>query len=808
METIPQKCPIQGNIIMSNPKYRDVNTDTMAQAEKPVTDDTMAQAEKPEADDTIAQAENPEAADTMAQAEKPKPTDTIAQAENPEADTGTIPSSIMDDLTPSEVDFMPSLLRSMSTLLRLNGKNVSAQFLLAGLAGSTQITPGACLRVAEKAGLKGSILYKKTIPEILYLTLPCILLLKNNHSCVLTRMLKDTAEVIFPESSQMAQLVTISDLELLYTGYTIFGTVKSQLDDRSERIKIAKPKRWFWDVLLFYTPIYRHVAIASIVINLIGILSPLFVMNVYDRVVPNNAVETLWVLAIGIAIAYTFDFLLRTLRSYFVDVAGRNADVVLSSSLVDKILTMRLSARPESTGALVNNLREFEALREFFSSSTLMTCIDLPFLVVFLVILNFIGGPLVILPLIVMPILIGVGIYLQMASKRHTEEIYKYNMQKNALLIEMVNGIETIKSCLAESRMQRLWEAVVGVSAEATIMGRRYTNIAIGFTTFLTQLTTVAMIIWGVYLIKEGELTMGGLIGCNILLGRAMAPLMQIAGLLTRFQNSSIALKALDILMELPSENQDEKSCIDFGSLETTFTIDNVSFSYPNASKPALQNISLTIKKGEKVGIVGRMGSGKSSLVKMLIGLYEPSSGSICLGGIDIHQLASSDLRSRVGFLPQDIVLFYGTIRDNIALGDSSINDHLILRAADLSGVTDFIKDHPAGFAAPVGEQGRLFSGGQRQALALARAIVRDPDVIILDEPTSNMDNATELKIQKNLLKITKNKTLILVTHRLSMLKIIDRLIVIENGQVILDGPKQEILNSLRNPLSHKNKKS
>lgn len=705
---------------------------------------------------------------------------------------------VVGPLTPSEVDFVPPLLRNLSILLRLRGKQVSAQFLLAGLSGNKQITPGAALRAAGRAGLRGRIVYREKLESISPLVLPCILLLTNDRSCVLTELKANEATVIFPETEEEPQTIPLTELAVEYSGYALFGTLESRIDKRAERLRLSKGKRWFWDVLLYYLPIYKHVAMASIIINLIGVLSPLFVMNVYDRVVPNNAIETLWVLASGVTLAYIFDFILRTLRTHFVDTAGRNADVVLSSMLVNKVLTMRLDAKPESTGGLVNNLREFESLREFFSSSTLVACIDIPFLIIFLILIGFIGGPLVFLPIAAMPILFGAGLILQASSKRCAEQGYKQNMNKNALLVEIVNGLETIKCCMAESRMQRLWESVVGLSAKSTREARKYNNLAVTVATLVTQIVTVGMVIWGVYRIGNREMSMGGLIGCNILVGRAMAPLLQIATLLTRLQNSRVALKALDLLMELPSENQDDKACMDFSTLSNSFEMEDISFAYPGAERLALAGINLRIKPGEKIGVIGRMGSGKSTLGKLLIGLFQPASGAVKFGGVDIRQLPGADLRGRVGFLPQDIVLFYGTIRDNIALGDPSINDHLILRASGIAGVMDFVRNNPSGFAAQVGEQGKNLSGGQRQAVALARALVHDPDVLILDEPTSNMDNATEEIIQRRLAAIMQDKTLILITHRLSMLKIVNRLIVMDGGRIVLDGPRDAVLQRLR----------
>ena len=690
------------------------------------------------------------------------------------------PAMAAGGLRPSDVDFMPPLLRSLSSLCRLRGKALSPQFLLAGLSGST-VSAQACLRVARKAGLTGSVLYRPLLAELSNLTLPCILLLSGNRSCVLTRLIPGApagaedggaeasgtgqaqAEVIFPETESTSQLVPLDALQEEYTGYALYVAVPGRPQEHVEKLRLAKGKRWFWDVLRYYAPIYRHVALASVIINLIALASPLFAMNVYDR-----------------------------------DVAGRNADIVLSSNLVDKVLTMRLESKPESTGSLVNNLREFEQLREFFSSSSLLACIDVPFLVIFLLLIAFIAGPMVFLPLAAMPILIGLGLFLQTAARRCAEQSYKQNMQKNALLVEMVNGLETIKACQAESRMQRLWEAVVGLSAKSTAESRRYSSLAVTASTLVTHMVTVSMIIWGVYRISEGLMTMGALIGCNILVGRAMAPLMQLASLLTRLQNSRVALQALDLLMELPSENQSESSCMDFGELQPSFTVENVSFAYPNAMSLALEDVSLRINPGDRVGIIGAMGSGKSTLAKLLTGFYQPQKGSIKFGDVDLRQLPTTELRGRIGVLPQDVVLFYGSIRENIVLGDPTINDHLVFRAAALAGVTDFVRNNPAGFAAQVGEQGKALSGGQRQAVALARALVRDPEVLILDEPTSNMDTDSEQRLQQRLAAVSQGRTLILVTHRLSMLRMVNKLAVMENGRLRMFGPRDAILKRLR----------
>ncbi len=704
-----------------------------------------------------------------------------------------------NSVPPAEVDFIPPLIHSLSSLLRLKGKSVSSRFLYAGLSGVNETTLGECLRAAKRAGLNTKVIQRTTLQEISPMTLPCVILLKNNRSCVLTALSSQTATVILPEFNEEPQQVSLQSISDEYIGYVIFGSTDKISDKRVDTFYRPQNKRWFWDAIKHYTPIYRHAAFASIIINLIALASPLFVMNVYDRVVPNNAVDTLWVLALGVCIAYIFDFLLRTLRNHFVDTAGRNADVVISSKLVDKVLSMQLDHKPESTGALVNNVREFESLREFFSSSTLLSCIDLPFLVLFLFFLSFIGGPLVLLPLMAMPIMFGAGLIFQSLGKRAAEKHYNQNMQKNAILTEMVNGLETLKCCQGESRMQRVWETVVESSAKSGIETKKYSSLAIGFSVFLTQIVTVAMVVWGVYLIADGQLTMGALIGSNILAGRAMAPLMQMSGLISRYQNSKISLEALNVLMKIPSENTKADSSVDFGPLEPTFSFENVSFAYPNAARTSVEGLNLHIGQREKVGIIGRMGSGKSTLIRLLIGLYQPKEGAVKFGDVDIRQITGPDLRTRVGFAPQDTVLFYGTVRDNIVLGDPCIGDQAMLRAASIAGVTNFIRSNPEGFGTQVGEQGKSLSGGQRQAISLARALIRDPEVIILDEPTSNMDTNSELAVQERLLKEMKNKTLILVTHRMSMLKLVDRLIVMDKGRIVADGPKDLIIQKLRN---------
>ena len=701
---------------------------------------------------------------------------------------------------PGDVDYDPPLIQCLAGLFKLHGKPVSTRLLSAGLPKTSgPLHPSAAIRAARTAGMRAQTVYRPTLNHISSLTLPCILLLMGDKACILTALTETHAEVLFPENDMESRSVPREEVENEYLGYAIFAKPEPKLDRRASDIKLLDHKRWFWGTLFHFMPIYKHVLGASVLVNLLAVCGPLFFMSVYDRVVPNNATDTLWVLSIGIAIAYLFDFILRNLRSYFVDVAGRNADIVLASRLMQHLLAMRMDVKPDSTGSLANNLREFESLRDFFGSTTLMALVDLPFLFFFVVLILLIGGPMGVIPLVAVPIVVCAGVFLQFPMQQVAEKGFKENMQKNALLVEIINGLETIKTTMAEGRIQHAWEKVVGMSAASNNQSKRMSNFSVTLTIVVTQLVSVLIIIWGVYRITDGLLSMGGLIACNMLAGRAMAPLSQVASMLTRLQQSRMALKSLDMLMHLDTEQPESGQYVEFGHLEHSITLEDLSFKYPETERFALEKVNIHINPGEKVGIIGRMGSGKSTLGRMCVGLFKPTEGAVKLGGVDIRQLDMVDLRSRIGYVSQDNYLFYGTVRENISFGAVNADDRMILRASNISGVTDFIRAHPAGFGMPVGERGMSLSGGQRQSVAIARALLQDPDIIILDEPSSNMDNSSELALKQRLSATLGNKTLILVTHRLSMLDLIERLVVMDSGHIVADGPKNAVLNALRN---------
>ncbi len=735
---------------------------------------------------------NPETERTMTMGRRP--------TEDRKADTDRLSKTIF----PGKVDFDPPLIECIALLLGLLGKPTSVETLKSSLPiDGEELHPATCLRATEQIGVTSKILHRPVIESISHLTLPCILLLKKNQACVLKKIDDDEAVVIFAELGNNARRLTLDLLQNDYTGYAIFCQPEVQLDPRASDLRLLDTKRWFWGAILKFWPIYKHVLLATLVVNTLALASPLFVMNVYDRVVPNNAIDTLWVLAGGVFLAYLFDFILRNLRGYFVDTAGKGADVIIASKLMQQLISMRLDHKPESTGSLANNLRDFESLREFFSSTTLLALLDLPFIILFVWIIAYVGGPLALVPAIAVPIVILIGLFIQIPFKRVVEDGFKEATQKNALLIEVISGLETIKTSQSEGQIQKRWEEVTGLHSRSSAKTRGLVNFSITFSMWSAQMVSIGIIVWGVYRIALGELTMGGLIACNILASRAMAPLGSIAAMLTRLQHSKMSLKALDLLMQIPNERPAGQELLHYKYLPGTIHFEEVSFQYPQNDKSALNSINLSIDEGEKVGIIGRVGSGKSTLGRMILGLYRPQQGAVKIGRVDIGHLDIADLRNKVGYVAQDSRLFYGSIRYNISMGIPHADDNSILQAATIAGVADFINTQPAGFDTQVGEGGQNLSGGQRQLVAIARTLLKNPDILVLDEPTNSLDNATEVLFRSRLADEIKEKTLVLITHRHSMLTLVNRLIVLDNGRIIADGPKDVVLESLRNGKIH-----
>ncbi len=703
-------------------------------------------------------------------------------------------------VAPSSVDFEDPLVQSVTMLATLLQRPISAEALKAGLPHAEErFTPDLAVRAAERAGLTARVVRRPKLKSIQAVTLPCILLLKGSGACVLTKIIdRQTAEIMIPEGGGGAKTISIEELEEQYLGYSIFARPEFKFDDRASDIRLKQPTAWFWGTLAKFWPIYSHVALASVMINVFAIASPLFIMNVYDRVVPNNAIETLWVLALGVCTVFLFEFVMRNMRTYFVDIAGKNADVIIASRLLEQLMSMKLSSKPPSTGAMANNLREFESLREFFTSGTLVAFVDLPFIFLFLGIIFLVSGPIALIPLIAVPVVIFVGVCLQVPLRRIIEKTHRESSQKHALLVETIDGLETIKATAAEGRVQRSWERFVGLTAESSGKARFLSGIATTFAQVTIQLVTVIVVIYGVHLISEGAITMGALVASTMLTGRALAPLGAIAGMLTRLQQSRVALKSLDTLMKSPVERDSEKTFLHRPRLSGEIEFKKVNFSYPNQDPLALDTLSFKVKPGEKIGILGRIGSGKSTIARLVLGLYEPKEGSVLMDGTDLRQIDPADLRRNIGYVSQDNYLFFGSVRENISFGSPHVDDQTILRAAAVAGVTDFLRTHPHGFDLQVGERGMALSGGQRQSVVIARSLLLDPPIILMDEPTSGMDNSTEAMFKTRLGNAMAGKTLLLVTHRSSLLSLVDRLIILDNGKIVADGKKEEVLEALK----------
>ena len=698
------------------------------------------------------------------------------------------------------------------------GRRISVNGLISGLPiPKSGITPTLFVRAAERADLSVRLV-AKTLPALAIApNLPCILVLEGGQSCILKEIKRikggkaiqkvkgkatvagDTVFCVsFPETAEEIQEIPLKELMDIYTGNCFFVRPTSRVDDRAGPATLEKGRDWFWGALKSNKSIYMEVVLGAIMINIFALASPLFTMNVYDRVVPNNATDTLWVLAVGISIAYFFDFLLKNLRSMFLDIAGRRADVRISSSIFEQVLGMKLAQRPGSAGVLTSNMREFETLRDFFTSATMVTLIDLPFALMFVGVMFMLGGPVAIVPAVIMPLVVMIGFYYQAKLKKIIQQSMAENALKSALLFETVIGLETIKVQAAESHAQRRWEELTDKASYTSVKIRKISSHAMHWAMLLQQMASVGIIIIGTYQISAGDMSMGALIACVILSGRALAPLGQIAGLMTRLNQSRESLEQLDDLMSKDVERPKGKHFISLPQAKGRIEFRDVVFHYPDQSVPALDKLNFTIKPGEHIGIIGAVGSGKTTLQRLLMNLYEPASGTVMLDETDVRQVDPGDLRRNIGVVQQNPQLFYGSVRENITMGHETAPEAAVLRAAEMSGVMEFLRDTQHGLDTQVGERGEALSGGQQQAIAVARALLYDPPVMILDEPTASMDPASENRLLRRLDFLTRNRTVILITHKGAMLSMVDRILLMDRGKILADGPKNKIIERLK----------
>ena len=555
---------------------------------------------------------------------------------------------------------------------------------------------------------------------------------------------------------------------------------------------------WFILYISSQKKFYLQAILASIFINIFALITSVYIMVIYDRIIPNNAISSLISIIIGVLFVISMDFSMKMLRGYFLDMAGKQIDSSSSSDIFQKIVGYDLSKAPKFSGELVSVVREFETFREFFNSITLTSLVDFPFIIVFLTVMYGIGGNIAFVPGVVVPVVILFGLLIQPVLKQISEDSQQNGQAKQTVLGEMINGLETVKTVSGGATLKSRWMNAVDAQSKTSIKSRIFTQLALNFAGIGQQLSQVGIIGFGVLAVSSGDLSMGALIACTILSGRTLAPLGQIGGLMGRLNSAKAAYHSVTKFMLEASREEVAKDYFPREKIEGSIELSHVDFSYSDDTQIIFNDLNLKINSGEKVAIIGKIGSGKTTILKLILGLYQPNQGTILIDGANIQQIRPEDIRKQFGVVMQNSYLFSGSIRDNIAFGLDEVSTDQIDEAANISGVSDFTKKMSNGLDYQLSEGGKDLSGGQRQAIALARAIVRKPAVILLDEPTSAMDLTSERQIIQNLKAYFNKQTLIVVTHRMSLLQLVDRVIAVDDGKVTVDGSRESIINKLQ----------
>ena len=620
---------------------------------------------------------------------------------------------------------------------------------------------------------------------------PLIIEFKDKTKAVLKSIDRKKKYEIYDEDKEdKITSYTYSEFKKIFSGGVLIAKSRRQ----QKEVEKIKKVDWFWSSLSQSKWTYIQVIIAAAVSNFLGLSTSLFIMVVYDRVVPNQAIESLIALTIGVIIALGFDFLIKTLRANFIDRAGKRADIRMSKIIFNQLMTMNLASRSDRSGALASTVRDFESLRDFFTSATLVAIVDLPFIFLFIYIISLIGGPLAIVPLVCVPIVIIVGLVVQPFLAKLSLEGMKSGMSKQGVLVETLNGLETIKATGSGGLMRKRFEEATNEQSDQGFKTRAITQFAINSSASVQQFAQIAIIFYGVFLIQDNIVTMGALIAVVILAGRTLAPLTQVAQALTRVNTARTAFKTINELMKKPKDRDDNDNPLSRPNLKGEIEFKNVTFSYPGAKEPTIRDLSFKISPGDRVAILGKMGSGKSTIARLIAGLYEPDVGSILIDGVDLRQIDQADIRRNIGFMLQETWLFSGTVKENIQMGFVQYSDEHLLNVAKISGVDEFVRHNPAGYDFNLKERGEGLSGGQKQSINLARAILHNPALLILDEPTSSMDTATEKMIIDNLIDWSKDKTLVAITHRNSLVKVATRVIILDRGVIIADDTPDKLL--------------
>jgi ATP-binding cassette subfamily C protein LapB len=705
-------------------------------------------------------------------------------------------------VSPTDNPRQDPLAASLTYLAAHHGRAVSREALLGGLPILDGRLPVTLYdRAAKRAGLETEAI-KRDLIDIPAIVLPAVLIMKTGKALILMGIdpASQSAKILDPTKEPAApEVQSIKALNADYTGYAFLVRAAAEANARAVAAGDLPRNHWFWSVVKVHWRSYGHIALAAFLINMLALATPLFTMSVYDRVIPNGALPTLVALAIGMGFAIVFDFVLRILRSRMIDITGKTADVVLAANIFEHVMAVKMAQRPMSVGIIANQLRDFDSVREFFTSGSVVSATDLLFAVLFIAILFTIAGPLAWIPLVMLPIMIALGFTMQRPLDRAMKRMQAESAARHGVLVESLAGMETVRATGAEARMQTAWERSVAATARSGEDVHFWSSLTLTSANAAQQLTSLLLLIVGVFLILDGKLTVGALVAANMLAGRVLAPIAGIASVITRGTQTLSALKSIDRIMSLERERSPQRAYVARKIEQGRISFENVSFSYPNAPSKALDKVSFKIEGGERIGIIGRVGSGKTTVGRLLLGFYEAAEGRILVDGVDSRQYDPSDLRAGIGFAMQDTDLFFGKLRDNIALGKPEATDEEVLAAARLSGVESFIAGHPMGYDMPIAEGGRSLSGGQKQAIGLARVLIRKPRVLFLDEPTAHFDVRSEAEFLERLKAMRgEQMTIIISTHRLSLLGMVDRLLLFDNGRLVADGPRDKVLALLQ----------
>jgi ATP-binding cassette subfamily C protein LapB len=701
-----------------------------------------------------------------------------------------------------------TLLMSVSWVCNYYQLGASDEALVAGIPKARFLTSSQALTALQNAGFSTGMV-ERELSELPELLAPLILLRsKNSGGCIFLGIERATSKeketqyrLILPEVSDQPVLISAKEMQELYSGFAIFLKPEAKADRRVEEPDLTPAGHWLLGTLWRYRRYYRSAAISTVLINVLTLASIFFTMNVYDRVVPNQAFVTLWSLAAGVLTAMLFEAFARYIRAHLIDIAGKKADLIVGALLFRQMLAIKMEYKPASSGSFANQLREFESVRDFATSATLSAIADLPFVLFFIGIIFTIGGYLGIIPLILLPIILTISVLIQWPLAKTMKENLRETSLKQGVLIESIEGMETLKALSGESYMQRRWENFSALAANTSMKSRRLSAIATGCFAFFQQIQTVMIVIVGVYLISDGTMTQGALIGTVMLASRATAPLGQIVGLAVRFQQAKAAMESLNGLMAKPIDRDTRIDYLPSPVLDGSLSLSDIDFAYPappmQPAVPVLKKMNLKIQPGERIAILGKIGSGKSTLLRVMARLYTPVGGQLLADGIDVTQIDPVDWRKHVGFVSQESRLFYGTLRENIMIGQPAATVKDFLRVLKLTGLDHMAARHPLGINLPIGEMGDGLSGGQRQLVSLARSLLARPSILLLDEPTSSMDMQTENQFISHLKQAADNQTIIIVTHRPSLLALVDRVVVVDEGKIVADGPKEAVLATL-----------